>query len=64
MTLNTFHNAGNSEHNVTLGVPRLEEILDVKKDIRTPSMNIFMRPEYATDDGVKKVGSVVGRRAS
>ena len=53
MTLNTFHNAGNSEHNVTLGVPRLEEILDVKKDISTPTMDIFLKPELATDEGAR-----------
>jgi hypothetical protein len=29
MTLNTFHNTGISAKNVTLGVPRLNEILNV-----------------------------------
>ena len=28
MTLNTFHNAGNSAENVTLGVPRFEELIN------------------------------------
>ena len=40
MTLNTFHNAGNSAKNVTLGVPRLKEIINVAKNIKTPSMKI------------------------
>eukprot|EP00825_Cyclidium_porcatum_P003803 TRINITY_DN11766_c0_g1_i1.p1 TRINITY_DN11766_c0_g1~~TRINITY_DN11766_c0_g1_i1.p1 ORF type:complete len:183 (-),score=37.29 TRINITY_DN11766_c0_g1_i1:120-668(-) len=31
MTLNTFHSAGVSERNVTLGVPRLQELMDGSK---------------------------------
>ncbi|KAH0252214.1 RNA polymerase II largest subunit, partial [Aureobasidium melanogenum] len=37
MTLNTFHFAGVSSKNVTLGVPRLKEILNVATNIKTPS---------------------------
>ena len=38
MTLNTFHFAGVSSKNVTLGVPRLKEILNrCHQDIKTPS---------------------------
>jgi DNA-directed RNA polymerase II subunit RPB1 len=55
MTLNTFHNAGNSMHNVTLGVPRLQEILDVKKDIRTPTMDIYLKPEFSNKDKARFV---------
>nr|CAG4641431.1 EOG090X00BV [Eurycercus lamellatus] len=41
MTLNTFHFAGRGEMNVTLGIPRLREILCVaSKAIQTPSMDI------------------------
>merc|ERR1712020_397772 len=39
MTLNTFHFAGRGEMNVTLGIPRLREILMVAgQNIKTPSM--------------------------
>jgi DNA-directed RNA polymerase II subunit RPB1 len=38
MTLNTFHFAGVSSKNVTLGVPRLKEILNIAANIKTPSM--------------------------
>ncbi|KAL4480822.1 hypothetical protein ABPG72_001691 [Tetrahymena utriculariae] len=41
MTLNTFHFAGVSDRNVTLGVPRLQEILDASKNVKTPEMTIF-----------------------
>lgn len=41
MTLNTFHFAGRGEMNVTLGIPRLREILMVASaKIKTPSMDI------------------------
>lgn len=41
MTLNTFHFAGRGEMNVTLGIPRLREILMFATDnIKTPSMDI------------------------
>lgn len=45
MTLNTFHFAGVSSKNVTLGVPRLKEILNVAKQIKTPSCLVYQIPE-------------------
>ena len=45
MTLNTFHFAGRGEMNVTMGIPRLREILMVaSENIRTPSMKIPIIP--------------------
>lgn len=41
MTLNTFHFAGRGDMNVTLGIPRLREILMVaSSNIKTPSMQV------------------------
>lgn len=41
MTLNTFHFAGRGDMNVTLGIPRLREILMVASaNIKTPSMQV------------------------
>jgi DNA-directed RNA polymerase II subunit RPB1 len=45
MTLNTFHYAGVSAKNVTLGVPRLIEIINVAKNIKTPSLSVYLKPE-------------------
>ncbi|KAL9620482.1 MAG: hypothetical protein Q9160_004951 [Pyrenula sp. 1 TL-2023] len=50
MTLNTFHFAGVSAKNVTLGVPRLKEILNVSRNIKTPSMTIFQEPGKINND--------------
>lgn len=45
MTLNTFHFAGRGEMNVTLGIPRLREILMLASvNIKTPSMDIPFKP--------------------
>lgn len=43
MTLNTFHSAGIAATNVTLGVPRLQELLDVSKKMKTPSLKIYLK---------------------
>ncbi|RPJ53210.1 MAG: DNA-directed RNA polymerase subunit A'', partial [Methanobacteriota archaeon] len=49
MTMRTFHYAGVAEINVTLGLPRLIEIMDARKEPSTPTMTIHLRPEYAKD---------------
>ncbi|RPB20821.1 DNA-directed RNA polymerase II subunit [Terfezia boudieri ATCC MYA-4762] len=60
MTLNTFHFAGVSSKNVTLGVPRLKEILNVAKNIKTPSMIIYQTLENKFNkDTVKILRSAV-----
>lgn len=49
MTLNTFHFAGVSAKNVTLGVPRLTEIINVSKSIKTPSLSVYLAGDAARD---------------
>jgi DNA-directed RNA polymerase subunit A" len=49
MTMRTFHYAGVAEINVTLGLPRLIEIMDARKEPSTPTMTIFLSPEYNND---------------
>jgi DNA-directed RNA polymerase I subunit RPA1 len=52
MTLNTFHLAGHSAKNVTLGIPRLREILMTASDhISTPSMTLLLHPELSETEG-------------
>lgn len=46
MTLNTFHFAGRGEMNVTLGIPRMREILMVASaNIATPTMDLHLLPQ-------------------
>ena len=46
MTLRTFHYAGVREQNVTLGLPRLIEIVDARRSPSTPIMVIYLDKEH------------------
>lgn len=48
MTMRTFHYAGVAEH-VPLGLPRLIEIVDARKEISKSLMDIYLTKEYAKD---------------
>ncbi|WP_292369521.1 DNA-directed RNA polymerase subunit A'' [Methanoregula sp. UBA64] len=49
MTMRTFHYAGVAEINVTLGLPRLIEIMDARKEPSTPTMTVYLEPDYGID---------------
>ncbi|MBT5171321.1 MAG: DNA-directed RNA polymerase subunit A'/A'', partial [Candidatus Nitrosopelagicus sp.] len=49
MTLRTFHFAGIAERNVTLGLPRLIELVDARKKPVTPTMDIYLTGDAKTD---------------
>lgn len=52
MTLNTFHLAGHSAKNVTLGIPRLREIvMTASNHISTPSMTLRVHEELSREVG-------------
>jgi DNA-directed RNA polymerase II subunit RPB1 len=60
MTLNTFHFTGISSKNVTLGVPRLKEILNVAMNIKTPSMLVYQDDENKhSQQSAKRLRSLV-----
>jgi len=46
MTLRTFHFAGVREFNVTLGLPRLIEVVDARKTASTPIMEVYLDEEH------------------
>ena len=48
MTLRTFHFAGVREQNVTLGLPRLIEIVDARKIPSTPMMVVYLSKKLRT----------------
>lgn len=51
MTLNTFHMAGRGEANVTLGIPRLREILmSAAAVIQTPIMTLPLKRGKSLND--------------
>ena len=49
LTMRTFHYAGVAEINVTLGLPRLIEIMDARKEPSTPTMTIYLQEDYSGD---------------
>jgi DNA-directed RNA polymerase II subunit RPB1 len=44
-SLNSFHSAGIGKVALTSGVPRLKELLNVSKEVKTPSCLIYLKPE-------------------
>jgi len=54
MTMRTFHYAGVAEINVTLGLPRLIEIVDARSIPSTPMMNIYLRDEFRLNSDLAK----------
>ena len=59
MTLRTFHYAGVRELNVTLGLPRLIEIVDTRKMPSTPTMTVYLDEEHK--HSLEKAKAVVTR---
>ena len=55
MTLNTFHFAGVAEMNVTLGLPRIIEILDGRKELENSMMEIYLKKPYAAGKNIEEL---------
>ena len=54
MTLNTFHLAGHATKNVTLGIPRLREIvMTASANISTPTMTLHLIDDISEEAGEK-----------
>ena len=47
MTMRTFHYAGVAEMNVTLGLPRLIEVVDARRVPKTPIMEVYLEPDIS-----------------
>ena len=60
MTMRTFHYAGVAEINVTLGLPRLIEIVDARKEPSTPMMTVYLEGAYRINrDLAKKMANQI-----
>ncbi len=55
MTLNTFHFAGVAEMQVTLGLPRIIEVLDGRRTLATPTMEIYLKSPYNKGKDIQKI---------
>lgn len=64
MTMRTFHYAGVAEMNVTLGLPRLIEIVDARRVPSTPIMEIHLASSIGDDlEKVREIASNIERTA-
>jgi DNA-directed RNA polymerase subunit A" len=57
MTMRTFHYAGVAEINVTLGLPRLIEIVDARRVPSTPMMTVRLVGMAADDENIARLVS-------
>jgi len=57
MTMRTFHYAGVAEINVTLGLPRLIEIVDARRVPSTPTMTVKLLSPAKDDEGIARIVS-------
>ena len=57
MTMRTFHYAGVAEINVTLGLPRLIEIVDARRIPSTPMMTVRLVGMAAEDENIARLVS-------
>ncbi len=48
MTMRTFHFAASAGVQITLGLPRLIEIFDARKESKTPIMTLYLKSKYNT----------------
>jgi DNA-directed RNA polymerase subunit A" len=55
MTMRTYHFAGTAGIQVTLGLPRMLEIFDARKEPRTPTMDVYIEKAFQDIENVKKI---------
>lgn len=59
MTMRTYHFAGTAGIQVTLGLPRMLEIFDARREPRTPTMSVYMEKDHQSMESVRKIASSV-----
>ncbi|UCD07595.1 MAG: DNA-directed RNA polymerase subunit A'' [Candidatus Aenigmatarchaeota archaeon] len=57
MTMRTYHFAGTAGIQVTLGLPRMLEIFDARREPRTPTMTVYMKKDHQNIEDVRKIAS-------
>jgi DNA-directed RNA polymerase II subunit RPB1 len=58
LTLNTFHAAGISAKNVTLGVPRFKELINAAKNLKSPSLRMGTK-NITSDHDLDKYATII-----
>lgn len=55
LTMETYHAAGAAQVSLTAGLPRLEEIVDARRNPKTPAMEVHLHEEYQNEEDAKRV---------
>ncbi len=55
MTMETYHQAGGAQVSLTAGLPRLIEIVDARRNPKTPAMEVYLKEDYNSKEDAKKV---------
>jgi DNA-directed RNA polymerase subunit A" len=59
MTMRTYHFAGTAGIQVTLGLPRMLELFDARREPRTPTMTVYLNKDITAVHDVKKIAENV-----
>ncbi len=59
MVLNVFHNAGVAQMQITLGLPRLIEILDARKKPSTPIMEVYLEKDFNSEKEARAIAEKI-----
>jgi DNA-directed RNA polymerase subunit A" len=55
LTMETYHAAGAAQVNLTAGLPRLIEIVDARRNPKTPAMDVYLHDDFNNEEDAKKV---------
>lgn len=55
LTMETYHAAGAAQVSLTAGLPRLIEIVDARRNPKTPAMDVYLEEDYNSEEDAKKV---------
>jgi DNA-directed RNA polymerase subunit A" len=55
LTMETYHQAGGAQVSLTAGLPRLIEIVDARRNPKTPAMDVYLREDYNSKDDALEV---------
>ena len=55
LTMETYHQAGGAQVSLTAGLPRLIEIVDARRNPKTPAMDVYLHEDYHSRDDALRV---------
>lgn len=59
MTMETYHSAGAAKVSITQGLPRMIEVVNARRNPKTPVMNIYLHEEYQSKEDAKDVAAQI-----